>query len=292
MASGLALMDPGNLDALAATTLGTGECLVRAAARQPDRLVLAVGGSATTDGGTGAARAAGWRFLNADGNEIGWGGGALIDLARIEPPRDAFFPQVEVLCDVDNPLLGPEGSAAVYGPQKGANTVQVQRLDKGLARLHEVVLDQLGMDMNISGGGAAGGLAAGALAFFGGTLKPGVETLMTLTGLEAKLDGADWLLTGEGSFDDQSLRGKVISGLLEMCRPRNVRVGVLAGQVQLSPEQLRAAGVDWALPVMTAGMSLEYAMAHSEELLKERAGAAAVLLTLPGEPRASGPDHS
>ena len=149
---------------------------------------------------------------------------------------------------------------------------------------------QLGVEMNVPGAGAAGGLAAGALAFLGAQLKPGVETLMDLTGLGDKLKDADWLITGEGSLDQQSLRGKVISGLLERCRSRKIRVGVIAGQVHLGPGLLQAAGIEWALPLLRGGMNLNYAMSHVEELIRIRAGEAAEMLAHPGGPRAFGLD--
>jgi len=175
---------------------------------------------------------------------------------------------VEVLCDVDNPLCGAHGAARVFGPQKGATPEMVEQLDAGLAHLARLIKDQLGRDIaEMPGAGAAGGLAAGAVAFLGARLVPGIDAVMSQTRLSEAVAGADWVITGEGSFDEQSLRGKVVSGVLRIARAAGARVAVCAGQVRLEPRQYRQAGIEAAVSCMEPGMELEYAMTHSAELL-------------------------
>jgi glycerate kinase len=309
-ASGLLLLRPEQRNPLETTTYGTGE-LIRAAVDYGARhILLAIGGSATVDGGVGAALALGWRFLTKDGQEVGLGGGQLSQIATIVPParnvpvrasvcvagilpairgRDALDTEtpygvttnsaadlhglsVEVLCDVDNPLTGAHGAARVYGPQKGATPAMVEQLEAGLAHLARVVREQLGRDIDrLPGGGAAGGLAAGAVAFLDARLVSGIEAIMSQTRLQEAVADADWVLTGEGCFDEQSLRGKVVSGVTRVAREGGARVGVLAGQVRLAPEVYRRAGIEAAVACREAGMELDYAMTHGATLLEAAA---------------------
>jgi len=279
-ASGLTLLRTEQRNPLKTTTYGTGELIQAAIDCGVQRVLLAIGGSATVDGGVGAATALGWKFLTADGREIGFGGGQLLNIDRIVPPKHAVGAAVEVLCDVDNPLCGEHGAARVYGPQKGATPEMVETLDAGLAHLAEVVRNQIGRDIGeLPGAGAAGGLAAGAVAFMNARLVSGIETVMRQTRLEDALAGADWVVTGEGCFDAQSLRGKVVSGVIRVAKAAarrssaklRVKVGVLAGQVRLSPGEYRKAGVDAAVSCMEDGMDLEYAITHGEMLLARAA---------------------
>lgn len=271
VASGLPLLKPGQYNPLRATTFGTGELLQAAARGGAERVYLAVGGSATVDGGVGAAQALGWQFLDRQGRNVEPGGAALEHIDRIQPPRPWVFPPVEVLCDVQNPLLGPEGAAAVYGPQKGADPAAVERLEAGLAHLAELVRRDVGVDMNIAGGGAAGGLAAGAHAFLGARLVPGIETVMTAVGLDEQLSRARFVVTGEGRFDRQSLYGKVVAGVSARAATAGVPVLVLAGQVDLNPEAWRRAGITDVEASRRPGMPLEQALAEAGPLLQDAA---------------------
>lgn len=236
-ASGLALLPGGRPDPRGATTRGVGELVAAALDEGVDHLVLGIGGSATTDGGTGMAAALGARFLDADGRPLPPGGAALTDLARVDVTRlDERLRTTEVVvaCDVDNPLTGPTGAAHVYGPQKGATPDDVAALDAGLARLAQVLRRDLGVDVErVPGAGAAGGVGAGALAFLGARLTPGIDLLLDLVGFDAALDGADLVVTGEGSFDAQSLAGKAPVGVARRARAAGVPVLVLAGRVDL-----------------------------------------------------------
>jgi len=267
-ASGLALLRPEQRNPLSTTSFGTGELIRDAIERGAHKILLGVGGSATVDGGVGAAIALGWRFLYADGVAVSLGGGELERIARMERPARQIVPVIEVLCDVDNPLCGEHGAARVFGPQKGATPAMVGRLDAGLNHLAIAVKEQLGVDIaNIPGAGAAGGLAAGAMAFMSGQLVSGVEAVIRETGLEAEIAGADWVLTGEGCFDGQSLRGKVVSGVSRLAAKHSVSVAVLAGSVQVSENVWRREGIKLARATMKPEMNLQQAMARAEELL-------------------------
>ena len=294
-ASGLPLLKPEQRNPFKTTTYGTGQLIKAAIDHGANRILLAIGGSATVDGGIGAAMALGWRFLTHDRQELGFGGGQLSRIAKIiapdwvvasnaawgwpnaamvaPSPRPSALRMppgvaVEVLCDVDNPLCGEHGAARVYGPQKGATPEMVEQLDAGLAHLARVVKDQLERDIaELPGAGAAGGLAAGAVAFMGARLVPGIDAVMSQTRLQEATAGADWVITGEGSFDEQSLRGKVVSGVVRVARAAGAKVAVCAGQVRLKPGRYRQAGIKTAVACMKPGMELDYAIAHSAELL-------------------------
>jgi glycerate kinase len=214
----------------------------------------------------------GWRFLDGQDRCLEWGGGSLSGLTRILPPAAAHLPPIEVLCDVDNPLLGPHGAATVFGPQKGAGPEEVRLLERGLAHLAGVARDQLGVEMDIPGGGAAGGLAAGAAAFLGARLVPGIGRLVSVSDLESELSDADWVVTGEGSLDEQSLRGKVVSGVLEAAGRHGVRVAVIAGKLGLDAARRRKAGIPHALSLCDADISPEEAVFRAPELIARRAG--------------------
>jgi glycerate kinase len=278
-ASGLELLKPEQFNPLKTTTYGTGQLIKAAVQHGAQKILLAVGGSATVDGGTGAATALGWQFLDHKNNPVPLGGGGLEKIARIISPepslllsRDGRPVEVEVLCDVDNPLTGENGAAEVYGPQKGATPQMVKQLEKGLAYLAKLVRQQLGRDIeNIPGAGAAGGLAAGAVAFMNAKLVSGIETVMARSNLRQELESADWIITGEGSFDRQSLSGKVISGILKMARRTNARVAVIAGQVNIPQAECRKLGISVAIPAKPDDMPLDEALSESRILLASAA---------------------
>ncbi len=271
-ASGLDLLRPDQLDPMATTTFGTGELLAAATEQGARRLWLAIGGSATVDGGLGAAKALGWSFLDVDDHDVGLGGRTLERVAKIRRPSEGAgtdLPPVEVLCDVNNPLLGEEGAARVFGPQKGATPEMVEALEVGLSHLADRVEDQLGVDVrSIPGGGAAGGLGAAAVAFMNATLVSGVDAVMRATHLEASIEAADWVITGEGRFDFQSLHGKVVSGIARLAAVHGTRVGVLAGSVLVSKEEAALNGVHDFEGASPEAMPLETAMSRGAELLK------------------------
>ena len=271
-ASGLQLLDPQQQNPLLTTTCGTGELIAAAIERGAGRVLLAVGGSATVDGGVGAATALGWRLLTEDGRDIPLGGAGVAEIHKMIRPGTALRADVEVLCDVDNPLCGPHGAARVYGPQKGATPEMVETLEAGLAHLAKLVKEHLGRDVaDLPGAGAAGGLAAGAVAFMNARLVSGIDTVMSYSGLPEALSGADWVVTGEGCLDEQSLRGKVVSGVTRIARQTGTKVAVLAGRVLLSPEQYRAAGIETALPCAADDTDTQHAIANAAALLARAA---------------------
>ncbi|OGV42687.1 MAG: hypothetical protein A2X46_05320 [Lentisphaerae bacterium GWF2_57_35] len=272
-ASGLTLLKPEELNPLVATTHGTGELIRAAMDHGAQKILLALGGSATVDGGVGAAGALGWRFLDQRGRSIPLGGAGLSQILHILPPeRMNKWPPVEALTDVHNPLLGEQGAARIFGPQKGATPDRVETLEAGLQHLAEVVQSELGKDLaGCPGAGAAGGFGFGAVAFMNAVLVSGIETVMCASGLEESLKQADWVLTGEGSFDRQSLQGKVVSGVMRRAKAHGARVAVLAGRVLLTDDEIKAHSIEAAIPCMQSGMVLDYALAHSRELLHDAA---------------------
>lgn len=233
-ASGLVLVPPDRRDPKRTTTRGTGELILAAVSSGARRLLVCVGGSATNDAGAGAAQALGFRLLDAEGMDIGPGGAALIRLDRIDasgrsPGLDGI--EVIVATDVDNPLTGQRGASATFGPQKGASAADVELLDRALTRFADVVARDLGAEIrDVPGAGAAGGLAGGLQAFLGARLRSGARTVMDAAGFDAKLREADLVVTGEGSFDEQSLRGKVPGAVLEAAARVGVRAVVLCGR--------------------------------------------------------------
>jgi glycerate 2-kinase len=272
IASGITLLRKDELNPLKTTTYGTGELIKAAIDKKPAKILLAVGGSATTDGGVGAAMALGWKFLDAQDRPIGLGGEALSKIIQIVRPIDLKLPLVEVLCDVTNSLTGPHGAAHIFGPQKGATPQMVEQLDAGLKHLADLVKAQLGIDIdNVPGAGAAGGLAAGAIAFMNAKIVSGIETVISASGLSDELSDADWVITGEGCFDSQSLRGKVVSGIAKNVSNTTAHVGVLAGCVKLTKKDWRQFGIADVISAQQPGMSSEYAIANAERLLAEAA---------------------
>lgn len=237
-ASGLALLRPEELDARRASTFGTGELIRAALDAGCMKVIVGVGGSATNDGGTGAATALGVRFLDERGTPLPLGGAALTRLARIDVSgRDRRLDGVDLLVatDVTNPLYGPEGASVVYGPQKGADPAAVAELDAGLVHLAKLVREQLGVDLALKPGtGAAGGLAYGLCVFCGGRMAPGFDLIAKAVRLSARIARADVVVTGEGRLDSQTVHGKGPGELARRARKRGVRVVIFAGVVDPS----------------------------------------------------------
>ncbi|MHC4460499.1 MAG: glycerate kinase [Planctomycetota bacterium] len=271
-ASGLELLSEEQMNPLKTTTYGTGQLIKAALEYGAREILLAVGGSATVDGGAGAATALGWKFLDCKGEQIPLGGASLTQIAEIVGPEDLTLPPVQILCDVDNPLCGRHGAARIYGPQKGAGPQMVEQLEKGLVHLADLIKKHLHRDISeIPGAGAAGGLAAGALAFMSGAIVSGIETVMDRSGLWHELESADWIITGEGCFDRQSLRGKVISGIARMASKSGTRLAVIAGQVNVPRHEYERLGIITAVPCQKNDMSLDYALEKCRPLLREAA---------------------
>jgi len=245
-AAGLALVPEAERNPLLTTTRGFGELISDAARRGARKLILGIGGSATTDGGAGMAAALGVRFLDARGGELADGGGALSALARIDaggldPAVRAL--EIRVACDVDSPLLGPSGAARMFGPQKGATPERVERLEAALGRLAERIRLDLGREVAaLPGAGAAGGLGAGLVAFLGAELVGGAELVMDALGFDAQLRAARVLVTGEGRLDGQSLRGKAPVAAARRAARAGVPAVALVGSTGLSAREASKAG--------------------------------------------------
>lgn len=274
-ASGLQQVPTGQRDACRSCTWGTGELVAAALDAGAQRVVLAIGGSATNDAGSGMLRALGLRLLDADDQPLAEGGLALGDLARLDAsqldPRLAHV-QFEVAADVDNPLCGPQGASAIFGPQKGASAQQVQALDQALGHFADHCARLLGQDVrDYPGCGAAGGMGFAARAFMGAQFRAGVEVVAELAGLQTHVRDADLVVTGEGRFDAQTLRGKTPMGVARVAKRHGVPVIVLAGMLGEGYQQLYAHGVDAAFALVDGPMTLDQACRDTARLLQARA---------------------
>lgn len=243
-ASGLEQVSPADRDPMAASTFGTGLLIRAAIDAGADRIVLGLGGSATTDGGTGLAHAFGFRFLDAHDCDIPLGGGALVDLARIDDSRvsDSIKNVPIVLaCDVTNPLTGPEGAAHVFAPQKGATATQVELLDQGLANLARAIMQYNGRDIeHTPGAGAAGGTGGGMLGLFNASIRPGIELVLDLAHGREACAWADVVITGEGSIDSQTPYGKVPSGIAKLAQSQGKPTIAIGGTVTRDSHTIEA----------------------------------------------------
>lgn len=261
----------------AATTRGTGELILAALEAGVERITLGLGGSATNDGGAGMLAALGARLLDRSGGELPDGGAALAGLDRIDPSGlDQRLRSVALVIasDVTNVLTGGQGASATYGPQKGADPATVAELDAALGRLGEALEAASGRPVaQISGSGAAGGTAAGLLAFSEATLRPGVEIVAELVNLAEALDRADLVITGEGRADEQTLYGKATIGVATLARARHTPVALLCGSLGARAEVLEAAGaMTLVQPILERPVTLEEAMADTERLVANAAG--------------------
>lgn len=274
-ASGLALVPKAQRDPRITTTRGTGELVLRAVRSGIRTIIIGIGGSATNDGGAGLAQALGFRLLDASGNDLPPGGGALAALDRIVPPEGAHplaGVEIEVACDVQNPLCGPDGASAVYGPQKGATPDQVRELDANLRHLAVIVARDLKREVaEVPGAGAAGGLGAGFLAFTQARLRPGIDLVIEAVKLTERLAEADLCLTGEGAIDRSSAFGKAVAGVARTARGQGVPVLALAGTLGSGFEALLEQGVHACFSLCAGPMSLETASRRAPELLAQAA---------------------
>ncbi|CAI8711974.1 glycerate 2-kinase 1 [Pseudomonas sp. IT-196MI5] len=274
-ASGLQLVPVAQRDACISSTFGTGQLIRAALDAGAQRVILAIGGSATNDAGAGAMQALGVKLLDARGQMLSPGGLALAQLARIDlsdmDPRLARV-RFDIAADVNNPLCGPHGASAIFGPQKGASPAQVEQLDRALGHFADHCATALGKDVRDEpGSGAAGGLGFAAKAFLGAQFKAGVEVVAELVGLAEAVAGADLVITGEGRFDAQTLRGKTPFGVARVASRQGVPVIVIAGTLGDGYQALYEHGIDAAFALASGPMTLEQACAEAPRLLRERA---------------------
>ena len=263
-ASGLALVPPDRRNPLLTSSRGTGELIRAALDAGARRFILGIGGSATNDGGAGMVQALGARLLDLEGRELDGSGGDLARLERIDvsalDPRVAEC-RIEVACDVDNPLTGARGASAVFGPQKGATPEMVQALDANLARLARIVGRDLGVAVDtVPGAGAAGGMGAAMLAFFGATLKPGIEIVTAAVDLDTQVRDADLVITGEGRIDFQTVHGKTPIGVARVAKRHGKPVIGIAGSLGAEVGVVHAHGIDAVFSVLGKPCTLDEAL--------------------------------
>lgn len=291
-ASGLMLVPPAARDPLKTTTYGVGEILKAALDAGARRFIVGIGGSATNDGGAGMLQALGARLLDADGTDLPRGGAALARLAHIDlatlDPRLAEA-RIDVACDVDNPLTGPKGASAVFGPQKGATPSMVAELDAALTTYAATIKRDLGADIAaLPGAGAAGGLGAGFAGVLGATLKPGIDIVLDAVDLDAAVRDADLVITGEGRMDFQTAHGKTPVGVARVAKRHGKPVIALAGGLGSGVEAVHDHGIDAVFSVLSRICTLDEALAEGAANLTQTARNVAATLKLAGTIRPLG----
>lgn len=268
-ASGLELVKPAQRNPLTTTSWGTGELISHALDAGVKHIIIGIGGSATNDGGAGMVQALGAKLLTSEGKPIGQGGGELDRLSRIDISgldKRLADCRIEVACDVTNPLTGEEGASAVFGPQKGATPEMIERLDKSLAHYAQVIAHDLDMDvLNLSGGGAAGGMGAALYAFCGAQLRQGIEIVTDALQLDKQVADADLVITGEGRIDSQTIHGKVPVGVARIAKRFNKPVIGIAGSLTADVGVVHEHGVDAVFSVIYTVCTLEEALENAED---------------------------
>jgi glycerate 2-kinase len=265
-ASGLHHIPREQRNPLLASTRGTGELILDALDHGIEKIVLGLGGSATNDGGTGMASVLGIKFFDEDGEELLMQGDALqkirsIDVSFIDPRLKHI--KVEAACDVRNPLVGPFGASAVFGPQKGASPEMVTLLEKGLNKLGDVIKESMNIDVtDIPGAGAAGGLGAGVIAFLNGRLKAGIETILDIVAFDSILHEADLVLTGEGRIESQTIHGKAPIGVAKRAKKYDISVIGLAGSLGEGYEAVYEHGIDAVFSIVNGVSTLDEALCN------------------------------
>lgn len=266
-AAGIDYVPRDQRNPLAATTFGVGELIRAAMDLGVRRIILGLGGSATNDGGCGMAKALGARLLDRDGHSIGRGGAALTDLVSIDLSElDSRIAGIrfDIATDVTHPLTGSRGAAAIFGPQKGASPDDVRLLDRALGHFAQIVARDLGTDIDqVPGAGAAGGLGAGALCFLGGTIRPGIETVIHAAKLEEKMQGAAMVVTGEGKIDGQTVFGKTPIGVARCAKQFAIPVIGLAGTIADDSRSVYDHGIDALFSIVPGAVTLDDALAHA-----------------------------
>ena len=268
-ASGIHLVSLEERNPLITTTYGTGELIKACLDRGVKKLLIGIGGSATNDGGVGVIQALGGRLLDKEGNELGFGGGELEKLDRIDLTnfdRRLKDVVIEVACDVSNPLCGENGASYIFGPQKGASVEMIKILDNNLKHYAKVIKEQFGKDvLEIAGAGAAGGLGAGLMVFLNGNLKKGIEIVIEYSGLEKKVKNCDMVWTGEGSIDFQTQYGKTPLGVATVAKKYNKPVVALAGRVGDDIDILYEKGIDSIFGIMRGVTTIDEALKNGKE---------------------------
>ncbi len=270
-ASGLKLLKKSEYNCIDSSSIGTGELIKNALDRNIREIILGIGGSATTDGGIGIASALGYEFFGDNDTLLHPTGRNLIKIRKIDAFKvDKRLSQtrIKVACDVSNPFHGSNGAAYIYAPQKGASDEEVKLLDAGLKNLAEVINTQIGVDVQkIPGAGAAGGVGGGAVAFLNATLLSGIDLIKEIANFDEVVKDADWIITGEGKLDAQTLSGKTIFGILESAKRQNIPVAAFCGAVNITPKQQSELGLGYAISILKDISNLEEAQTASFENL-------------------------
>ncbi|NLI60096.1 MAG: glycerate kinase [Clostridiales bacterium] len=274
-ASGLPLVPQGQKNPLLTTTYGTGQIIKKALDEGIRDFVIGIGGSATNDGGIGACQALGVKFLDNNGQEVGFGGQELSRIQNIiidgmdHRVKESSF---TVICDVNNPLTGPKGATAIYGPQKGVTNKNFQILESGMVNYQNLIKKVTGLDMaTIPGSGAAGGLGAAFVTFFDATLKPGIDAVLDYVDFDNLIKDADLVVTGEGRIDGQSVYGKVPVGVAQRCKPLNIPVVAIVGGMGDDAQRVYDHGIDSIMTTVNSPMPIQEALSRADELMKDAA---------------------
>lgn len=263
-ASGMKLVAADELNPLRASSYGTGQLIADAIDRGCNEIELAIGGSATVDGGMGMMEALGFRYFDKNGNELRGNGGNLKNVTSIQVPAFSKLPKINIICDVDNPLLGNDGAAAVFGPQKGASPEMVQQLEKGLQNWNTVISTATGIDNgSTSGAGAAGGMAVPLLAFMAANMVPGASFILKQLDVEESVEWADLVITGEGKIDSQTLNNKAPFAVAQLAQKYRKPVIAIGGKVDLEA----SIAFNGIYSLVNGPMSLKEAMENSADLL-------------------------
>ena len=282
-ASGLQLLQPPEYNCALTTTYGTGELIKNAIQKGARTIIIGIGGSATNDCGIGMATALGYRFLDRNGEDVEPIGKNLSRIQSISAPSTTALQEVQfqVACDVTNYLTGEGGATKVYGPQKGATPAMIEALEAGMQHFAGVVKKEFDVEMTtIKGGGAAGGLGAGCVAFLQADLVSGAAVAFQFSRAEAHIRNADVVITGEGKLDEQTWNGKLVDAVTALCRKHRKPVVALCGTVDQAPEQLQSSGLTAAFSILQEPMPLEEALQQAGPLLSRTAFAVGQLLKL------------
>lgn len=273
IASGVALLHQSELDVMNASSVGTGQLILHALQNGCREIYLFIGGSATNDGGMGIAHTLGYRFLDAHGKVLEPIGKSLEfvqNISRLEVLPEIKNASFYTICDVTNPFYGRNGAAYIYGAQKGAISDEIEILDQGLRNLAAVVKRDLGKDISdLPGAGAAGGIGGGMVAFLGAKIRPGIETIMQLTGFEEKCQNVDLIISGEGKADHQSLQGKVIAGVAQKAKKYGIEFALIVGTNELNTNHLRELDVRIIRDILGVASTLDKAVTAATSILED-----------------------
>lgn len=271
-ASGVKLLDKTEFDCINATTFGTGEMIVDAINKGVKTIILGVGGSGTNDCGIGMASALGYQFLDKNNNLVKPIGANLSKIKSInasEIHQGISNVDFKIACDVTNPLYGKNGAAYVYGEQKGASEKEIILLNKGLEDFAKILNDVFTIDVqSVKGAGAAGGMGIASKLFLNGSLKPGIQLVKNLANFDKKIKNANWIITGEGKLDSQTLSGKTIQGVLESAQKQKINVAAFCGKIELTNNELKEIGIEYGKDIMSNSKNLDDAMNNSSKYLK------------------------